>query len=53
METNEVLPEFQTHPEPVSVSAIEESIRRHVKYSLASPLVISEFRYFSTNHHYR
>jgi glycogen phosphorylase len=37
MERNQVLPEFENHPEAVSISAIEESIRRHVKYSLAKP----------------
>ena len=35
MEGNQVLPGFEKPPEADSVFAVEESIRRHVKYSLA------------------
>jgi len=35
MESTRFLNDFEKHPEEDSVSAIEESIRRHVKYSLA------------------
>ena len=37
MESNQVLPKFEYHPEAFSISSVEESIRRHVKYSLAKP----------------
>jgi len=37
MESTRFLNNFEKHPEADSVSAIEESIRRHVKYSLAKP----------------
>ena len=37
MERSEVLSEFEYRPESVSLSAVEESIRPHVKYSLAKP----------------
>jgi starch phosphorylase len=36
-ERNQVLPEFVNQAEALSISDIEESIRRHVKYSLAKP----------------
>jgi starch phosphorylase len=44
MEGKQVLPKFEYHPEEFSISSIEESIRRHVKYSLAKP-----WRDLSTN----
>jgi glycogen phosphorylase len=37
MEGKQVLPKFEYHCETLSVSSVEESIRRHVKYSLAKP----------------
>jgi glycogen phosphorylase len=37
MDRHRVLPEFEYRPEEISISAVEESIRRHVKYSLAKP----------------
>jgi glycogen phosphorylase len=37
MERNQVLPEFEDRPEALTVSGVEESIRRHAKYSLAKP----------------
>jgi starch phosphorylase len=44
MGSNQVLPKFEYHPEAFSLSSVEESIRRHVKYSLAKP-----WRGLSTN----
>ncbi len=44
MEGKQVLPKFEYHCEALSVSSVEESIRRHVKYSLAKP-----WRDLSTN----
>ncbi|HKT10896.1 MAG TPA: glycogen/starch/alpha-glucan phosphorylase [Terriglobia bacterium] len=44
MEEKQVLPKFEYHSEALSVSSIEESIQRHVKYSLAKP-----WRDLSTN----
>ncbi|MGA8184481.1 MAG: glycogen/starch/alpha-glucan phosphorylase [Terriglobia bacterium] len=44
MEEKQVLPKFENHCEALSVPSIEESIRRHVKYSLAKP-----WRDLSTN----
>ncbi|MEJ2009876.1 MAG: glycogen/starch/alpha-glucan phosphorylase [Acidobacteriota bacterium] len=37
MESKPLLDDFQKHPATDSVPAVEESIRRHVKYSLAKP----------------
>jgi starch phosphorylase len=37
MEGKQVLPKFEYRPEVISASSVEESIRRHVKYSLAKP----------------
>jgi glycogen phosphorylase len=44
MERKEVLPKLEYLPEAFSVSSVEDSIRRHVKYSLAKP-----WRDLSTN----
>ncbi|HET7212095.1 MAG TPA: glycogen/starch/alpha-glucan phosphorylase, partial [Terriglobia bacterium] len=44
MEEKQVLPKFENHSDALSVSSIEESIQRHVKYSLAKP-----WRDLSTN----
>jgi len=44
MEGKPVLPKFESPSKSLSVSSIEESIRRHVKYSLAKP-----WRELSTN----
>jgi glycogen phosphorylase len=44
MGSNQVLSKFEYHPEAFSISSVEESIRRHVKYSLAKP-----WRGLSTN----
>ena len=44
MEGKQVLPKFEYRCESLSVSSVEESIRRHVKYSLAKP-----WRDLSTN----
>jgi starch phosphorylase len=44
MERKEVLPKLEYFPETFSVSSVEDSIRRHVKYSLAKP-----WRDLSTN----
>ncbi len=44
MEGKQFLPKFECNSEALSVSSIEESIRRHVKYSLAKP-----WRDLSTN----
>jgi starch phosphorylase len=37
MERNRVVPDYQDRQEAITASAVEESIRRHVKYTLAKP----------------
>ena len=37
MERNRIVPEYRGRQETITTSAVEESIRRHVKYSLAKP----------------